>query len=49
MYDPYVEAIVGAIYYDSNYETTRRWVNKILIPLLKKYCCTTNEVSVNRF
>lgn len=48
-HDPYVEAIVGAIYYDSNYETTRRWVNKILIPLLKKYCCTTNEVSVNRF
>ena len=27
-HDPYVEAIAGAIYYDSNYETTRRWVNK---------------------
>lgn len=36
-YDPYVEAIVGAVYYDSNYETTRRWILKWLLPLLKKY------------
>lgn len=36
-HDPYVEAIVGAIYYDSNYDTTKRWVNNFLIPLLEKY------------
>ena len=27
-HDPYVEAIVGAVYYDSNYDTTRRWILK---------------------
>ena len=36
-HDPYIEAIVGAIYYDSNYDTTKRWVNKYLIPLLGKW------------
>ncbi|MCM1131062.1 MAG: ribonuclease III domain-containing protein [Staphylococcus sp.] len=36
-HDPYVEAIVGAVYYDSNYDTTRSWILKWLLPLLKKY------------
>ena len=36
-HDPYVEAIVGAVYYDSNYDTTRRWILKWLLPSLEKY------------
>lgn len=36
-YDPYVEAIVGAVYYDSNYDTTKRWILKWLLPLLEMY------------
>ena len=34
---PYIEAIVGAIYYDSNYDTTKRWILKFLIPTIQKY------------
>ncbi len=37
-HDPYVEAIIGAVYYDSNYDTTRRWILKWLLPTLEKYC-----------
>ncbi len=37
-HDPYIEAIVAAIYYDSgNYDTTKRWILKWLLPLLEKY------------
>ena len=36
-HDPYIEAIVGASLYDSNYDTTRRWILKWLLPLLEKY------------
>ena len=36
-HDPYIEAIVGAVYYDSNYETTKRWVLKWLLPFLNQY------------
>lgn len=36
-HDSYVEAIVGAVYYDSNYDPTRRWILKWLLPLLEKY------------
>ena len=36
-HDPYLEAIVGAVYYDSNYDTTKRWIVKWLLPLLEKY------------
>ena len=36
-HDPYVEAIVGAVFYDSNYDTTKRWIYKWLLPLLEKY------------
>ena len=36
-HDPYLEAIVGAVFYDSNYKTTKRWIYKWLLPLLDKY------------
>ena len=36
-HDPYVEAIVAAIYYDSNFETVRKWIIDTLLPLLEKY------------
>lgn len=36
-HDPYIEAIVGAVYYDSNYETTRKWILEYLLPLLEQY------------
>lgn len=36
-HDAYVEAIVGAIYYDSNFEITKQWINVYLYPLLEKY------------
>lgn len=36
-HDPYVEAIVGAVFYDSNYDTTKRWIYKWLLPLLERY------------
>lgn len=37
-HDPYVEAIVAAVYYDSNnYEITRSWICRWLLPLLNKY------------
>ena len=36
-HDPYVEAIVGAVFYDSNYDTAKRWILKFLLPLLEQY------------
>ena len=37
-HDPYIEAIVASIYYDSgSYDTTKRWILKWLVPLLEKY------------
>ena len=36
-HDSYVEAIVGAVYYDSDYDTTRSWILNWLLPTLKKY------------
>lgn len=33
-HDPYIEAIVGAVFYDSNYDTTKRWILEWLLPLL---------------
>lgn len=36
-HEPYIEAIVAAVYYDSDYETTKDWIIKWLLPLLKKY------------
>lgn len=36
-HDPYVEAIVAAIYYDSNFETVKKWIIDILLPLLEEY------------
>lgn len=43
-HDPYVEAIVGAVYYDSeNYDTTKRWILKWLWPLLEQYKRTNSN------
>lgn len=39
-HDPYIEAIVGAVFYDSNYDTTKRWILKWLLPLLKRFSQT---------
>ena len=36
-HDPYLEAIIGAVYFDSNFDTTRRWILKWLLPNLIKY------------
>ena len=36
-HDPYIEAIVGAIYYDQGYEKVKSWINTYLYPLLEKY------------
>ena len=34
---PYVEAIIDAIYYDSKMDTVRKWIGRILMPILAKY------------
>ena len=36
-HDPYIEALVGAIYYDSGYDKTKEWIIGWLLPLLEKY------------
>lgn len=36
-HDPYIEAIIAAVYYDSNFETTKKWILKWLLPVLIKY------------
>ena len=36
-HDPYIEAIVAAIYFDSNYDKTKKWVIKYLLPILEEY------------
>lgn len=36
-HDSFIEAIIGAMFYDSSYITTRRWILKYLIPLLEQY------------
>ena len=36
-HDPYIEAMVGAVFYDSNYDTTKRWILKWLLPLLEDF------------
>ena len=41
-HDIYVEAIVGAIFYDSDYDTARKWILERLLPLLEKYKQTKN-------
>lgn len=39
-HDPYIEAMVGAVFYDSNYDTIKRWILKWLLPLLKHFSKT---------
>ncbi len=36
-HDAYIEAIVAAVCYDSNFETTKQWIYEYLYPLLEKY------------
>lgn len=36
-HSPYLEAIAGAIYYDSDFETVKKWILEQLLPLLEKY------------
>lgn len=42
-HDQYIEAIIAAIYYDSNYETVKEWISEWLFPLLNKYKETNNK------
>lgn len=42
-HDQYIEAIVAAIYYDSNYDKVKEWISKWLFPLLNKYKDTNNK------
>ena len=42
-HDQYIEAIIAAIYYDSNYDTVKKWIVKCLFPLLVKYKETNNK------
>ncbi len=34
---PYLEAIIGAVYYDSDFETAKKWILKWVKPTLEKY------------
>lgn len=36
-HDPYIEAIVGAVYYDASFDKTKKWIIEWLLPLLEKY------------
>lgn len=42
-HDQYIEAIIAAIYYDSNYDTVKEWISEWLFPLLNKYKETNNK------
>ncbi len=36
-HNPYIEAIIAAIYYDSSFDNAKHWILYFLYPLLKKY------------
>ena len=36
-HDSFIEAIIGAMFYDSSYKATRRWILKYLLPLLEQH------------
>lgn len=36
-HDSYIEAIVGAVFYDSDYNTVKKWIEEWLLPLLRQY------------
>ena len=47
-HDQYIEAIVAAIYYDSNYDKVKEWISKWLFPLLVKYKETNNKQFIKK-
>ena len=44
-HDPYIEAIVGAVFYDSNYDTPKRWILKWLLPLKTLRTCASRPAA----
>ena len=36
-HSPYLEAIIGAIYYDSGYTKAKQWIKTWLIPIIKEH------------
>lgn len=36
-HDPYIESIVGGVYYDAGFDKTKKWIIEWLLPLLEKY------------
>lgn len=36
-HDPYIEAMIGAVFYDSNYDRTRTWILEWLLPRLESF------------
>lgn len=39
-HDSYIEAMVGTVFYDSNYNTTKHWILRWLLPLLAHFSKT---------
>lgn len=35
-HDPYVEAVIGAIYFDKGFDYAKEWINSQLIPLIEE-------------
>ena len=35
-HDPYVEAVIGAIYLDKDFDYANEWINNQLIPLIEE-------------
>lgn len=48
-HDPFVEAIIGAIYFDTNenYVLVKNWIITNLFPLLKKYKSVSESLKTN--
>lgn len=44
-HDPYIEAIVGAIYYDGGFNSAKKWIVDYLLPLLEKYNNMSSDIT----
>ena len=42
-HSPYLEAIIGAIYYDSGYTKAKKWIKSWLIPKIKEHSSKFSE------